>query len=68
MQKTNCYMKSELPSGKKQDHAFKKWRDNQGKIKQGHFCGQFVTSQLLLSVFTEVCYCDCNNHTVTWKV
>jgi len=48
---------------------------NQGKIKQ-YFCGQSVTSQLLLSVFTEVLQLSynsatmivCNNHTVMWKL
>ena len=44
MQKIKFYIISELPSGNKQDHAFKNLEINQGKMKQGYLCGQSVTS------------------------
>ena len=44
MQKIKFYIISELPSGNKQDHAFKNLEINQGKIKQGYLCDQSVTS------------------------
>ena len=37
MQKTNCDMKSELPSGKKQDHALKNEEITRERLNKGTF-------------------------------
>ena len=42
----------------------KKKEINQGNIKQGNICGQSVTSQLLLLVFTVVLQLWCNSSTM----